>query len=194
MGFSRQEYWSGLSLPSPVDLPHPGIEPTGGLYHWATWEAHYWLLAETVQNPCAGKDLNRILTNLCIRNSGQERWRDLQDTRGEWRAELRFKPRWWVWCQCLPSYNVKSQCLLSDGCLPWLAWKSACKNLQRKRGREKSRLQGKKKPVSICHRSSRSGLARQHYIPLPSQRSTVHTFSTSSNPLLPSKLLLWCFV
>ena len=27
MGFSRQEYWSGLSFPSPEDLPHPGIEP-----------------------------------------------------------------------------------------------------------------------------------------------------------------------
>ena len=26
MGFSRQEYWSGLPLPSPRDLPHPGIE------------------------------------------------------------------------------------------------------------------------------------------------------------------------
>ena len=27
MGFSRQEYWSGLSFPSPGDLPNPGIEP-----------------------------------------------------------------------------------------------------------------------------------------------------------------------
>ena len=27
MGFSRQEYWSGLSFPSPGDLPDPGIEP-----------------------------------------------------------------------------------------------------------------------------------------------------------------------
>ena len=25
--FSRQEYWSGLPLPSPGDLPDPGIEP-----------------------------------------------------------------------------------------------------------------------------------------------------------------------
>ena len=28
MGFSRQEYWSGLPFPSPGDLPSPGIEPT----------------------------------------------------------------------------------------------------------------------------------------------------------------------
>ena len=26
MGFSRQEYWSGLLFPSPGDLPHLGIE------------------------------------------------------------------------------------------------------------------------------------------------------------------------
>ena len=47
--FSRQEYWSGLPFPSPVDLPNPGIKPTslvsgalaGGLfYHCATWEAY----------------------------------------------------------------------------------------------------------------------------------------------------------
>ena len=27
MGFSRQEYWSGLPFPSPGDFPDPGIEP-----------------------------------------------------------------------------------------------------------------------------------------------------------------------
>ena len=27
MGFSRQEYRSGLPFPSPGDLPHPGIKP-----------------------------------------------------------------------------------------------------------------------------------------------------------------------
>ena len=27
MGISRQEYWSGLPCPPPVDLPDPGIEP-----------------------------------------------------------------------------------------------------------------------------------------------------------------------
>ena len=28
MGFSGQEYWSGLPCPSPGDLPDPGMEPT----------------------------------------------------------------------------------------------------------------------------------------------------------------------
>ena len=37
MGFSRQEYWSGLPCPPPGDLPHPAIEPrsparTGGFF------------------------------------------------------------------------------------------------------------------------------------------------------------------
>ena len=31
LGFSRQEYWSGLPFPSPGDLPDPGMEP--GLPH-----------------------------------------------------------------------------------------------------------------------------------------------------------------
>ena len=48
MGFSRQEYWSGLPFPSPGDLPNPGIEPTsltspalvGGFFTTSTtWEA-----------------------------------------------------------------------------------------------------------------------------------------------------------
>ena len=28
MGFSKQEYWSGLPCPPPGDLPNPGIKPT----------------------------------------------------------------------------------------------------------------------------------------------------------------------
>ena len=28
MGFSRQEYWSGLPCPPPGDRPNPGIKPT----------------------------------------------------------------------------------------------------------------------------------------------------------------------
>ena len=35
MGFSRQEYWSGLPFPPPGDLPDPGMEPTSlSLLHW----------------------------------------------------------------------------------------------------------------------------------------------------------------
>ena len=46
MGFSRQEYWSGLPCPSPGDLPDLGIEPISAALQadslpWATREALY---------------------------------------------------------------------------------------------------------------------------------------------------------
>ena len=53
MGFSRQEYWSGLPWPSPEDLSDPGIEPmsfmspvlAGGLFITSTnWEACFFHL------------------------------------------------------------------------------------------------------------------------------------------------------
>ena len=35
MGFSRQEYWSGLPCPLPGDLPNPGLKPhLLSLLHW----------------------------------------------------------------------------------------------------------------------------------------------------------------
>ena len=49
MGFSRQEYWTGLPCPPPGDLPDPGLESAsvmspalaGGFFTTnATWEAH----------------------------------------------------------------------------------------------------------------------------------------------------------
>ena len=52
MGFSRQEYWSGLLCPPPGDLPHPGTEsgslmsPTsaGGFFTTrATWPGGHTL-------------------------------------------------------------------------------------------------------------------------------------------------------
>ena len=45
MGFSRQEYWSGLPFPSPGDLPDPGIEPGSPMLQADS------LLSETPGNP-----------------------------------------------------------------------------------------------------------------------------------------------
>ena len=62
MGFSRQEYWSGLPFPSPGDLSDPGIEPgstrTGGRRFnlWATREAPFLRVVAS--------NLFRILINL----------------------------------------------------------------------------------------------------------------------------------
>ena len=54
LGFSRQEYWSGLPCPPPGDLPEPGIEPpisciAGGFFTiWATREQPGGLLTSTI--------------------------------------------------------------------------------------------------------------------------------------------------
>ena len=44
IGFSSQEYWSGVPFPSPGDLPNPGIKPASLMSPTfstsATWEAH----------------------------------------------------------------------------------------------------------------------------------------------------------
>ena len=41
MGFSREEYWSGLLCPSPGDLPDPGIKPSSltspGIGRWVLY-------------------------------------------------------------------------------------------------------------------------------------------------------------
>ena len=53
MGFSRQEYWTGLPFLPTRGLLNPGIEPpslaspllAGGiLYYRTTWEAHFWVV------------------------------------------------------------------------------------------------------------------------------------------------------
>ena len=40
MGFSRQEYWSGLLCLPPGDLPNPGIKPRSPTWQAATTEAY----------------------------------------------------------------------------------------------------------------------------------------------------------
>ena len=48
MGFSRQEYWSGMPCPPPGDLPQPQIKPepsevAGRFFNTTvTWEALEW--------------------------------------------------------------------------------------------------------------------------------------------------------
>ena len=70
VGFSKKEYWSGLPLPSPGDLPNPGIEPlslksciAGGFFTTsATWTATkmktYNILTITAGNSVAESILN----------------------------------------------------------------------------------------------------------------------------------------
>ena len=58
MGFSRQEYWSGLPFPSPGALPHLGIKPgllhcqVGSLALAPTREPHKYVLIRNQINFC----------------------------------------------------------------------------------------------------------------------------------------------
>ena len=51
MGFSRQEYWSGLPFPSPEDLLDPGIEPGSPT-----------LQADTLTSEPPGKPSNTLIS------------------------------------------------------------------------------------------------------------------------------------
>ena len=50
--FSRQEYWNGLTFPSPEDLPDPGIQPTSpvlaGVF-FATEPTHPYPYCEEIE-------------------------------------------------------------------------------------------------------------------------------------------------
>ena len=65
MGFSRQEFWSGLLCPLPGDLPDPGIEPAssaapalaGGFFITrATWEYYYYMVIIFLKIPKIAKN------------------------------------------------------------------------------------------------------------------------------------------
>ena len=56
IGFSRQEYWSGLPFPSPEDLPDPGIE-----------QGLPWLLyRQTGSLPLAPPEKTNLLYRSCF--------------------------------------------------------------------------------------------------------------------------------
>ena len=75
MGFSIQEYWSGLPFPSLGDLPNPGIEPkslkspvlAGGFFTisttWETPQTHNLLCVEEMEHPYC---LSQLIRALCM--------------------------------------------------------------------------------------------------------------------------------
>ena len=65
MGFSRQEYWSGLPFASPGDLPNPGIEPKSPPFQAdaLTSEPLIIVLSSSWINPLikiAGRNINKL--------------------------------------------------------------------------------------------------------------------------------------
>ena len=95
MGFSRQEYWSGLPCPPPGDLPDRGIKPMSlvspvlqadslPLSHW---EAHYLLyLSFNIALPNSGG-------NQCYPRAHHSAWCFLGcfETRSKWHL-----PCFWI--------------------------------------------------------------------------------------------------
>ena len=77
MGFSRQEYWSGLLFPPPGDLPHPGIKPTSpaapalasGFFNTEPLGKPSGKMVPTKERPC-GKKPRRSLRNNIEGRSG----------------------------------------------------------------------------------------------------------------------------
>ena len=70
VGFSRQDYWSGLPFPSPGDLPNPGIEPGSPTLQpdFLQWEPQ--------GRPTNSPDPSSGLSSLCPLLAGNA-WRDL---------------------------------------------------------------------------------------------------------------------
>ena len=100
MGFSRQEYWSGLPFPSPRDLPDPGIEPQS-----PALEADA-LTSEPPGRPYLQSDRNSVLIrrdikelSAQIRGPGNTQWergylqawkRALTRTQPSWNPDFRL--------------------------------------------------------------------------------------------------------
>ena len=58
MGFSRQEYWSGLPFPFPGDLPKPGLKPRSPALEADTkalWDASIILILLVSDDPQVGR-------------------------------------------------------------------------------------------------------------------------------------------
>ena len=60
MGFSRQEYWSGLPFPSSGDLPNPGTEP------WSHTLQADSFLSEPLVKPICMYVCMYVCTYICI--------------------------------------------------------------------------------------------------------------------------------
>ena len=77
MGFSRQEYWSGLSCPPPGDLPDPNSHHLCLLHCWWIYPLIHQGSSSSMLVPCKKKERKRKRTSLmaqwlslCTSNAG----------------------------------------------------------------------------------------------------------------------------
>ena len=104
MGFSRQEYWSGLPFPSPGDLPDSGIEPRSLM-----------LQADALTSAPPGKPLN-ISENLLKRHRTSDLSPRIKDFKGGKEARLKEEggggrrggQKRWPYRHLLPSTDTQA--------------------------------------------------------------------------------------
>ena len=66
MGFSKQEYWSGLPFPSPGDLPNPGMEPMSLMSPALAGDIRFFTTSTTWEIHAYSKHDNLILKGLSV--------------------------------------------------------------------------------------------------------------------------------
>ena len=101
MGFSRQEYWSGLPFVSPGDLPDPGIKPVSLMSPAsacrffttsATWEAHILQYIYTESHHVVHRNLHGVVCQLCLSQAGKKiKFAIVQET---WNIVFLIAHRW----------------------------------------------------------------------------------------------------
>ena len=101
MGFSRQEYWSGLPFVSPGDLPDPGIKPISlrspasacrFFTTSAIWEAHILQYIYTESHHVVHRNLHGIVCQLCLSKAGKKiKFAIVQET---WNIVFLIAHRW----------------------------------------------------------------------------------------------------
>ena len=141
MGFSRQEYWSGLPFPSQGDLPDPGIEPASlvapelhtdslPLSHWAAYTENRSRLKPPKQKSRQTDQQKEV------HGSMFQRKRDLGDSRRGLEAEDPSSDSdfifHWLWASYSASLSLSCVCVIrqissSKGChedwTRWRCWK-----------------------------------------------------------------------
>ena len=63
MGFSRQEYWSGPALPTPGNLPHPGIKPASPALPLTYQLFSHSVVSDSVTPWTAARQASLLITN-----------------------------------------------------------------------------------------------------------------------------------
>ena len=111
MGFSRQEYWSGLPFPSAGDLPNPGIQPGSPAF-----QAESLLSEPQGKLSCSYQKVKNLqLVDWIIRLKSLEEWFSVLCRRGMKDGNLLPKEHLAV------SWDIVDYQSFGGGCGEWVA-------------------------------------------------------------------------